>query len=287
MKSTLKKIFKVSLYCIGFGSLNLIMQSVVTIPYLFIYMFFSSGPQILSGDSSAFLSVSAEEATRSILIPVLLSSGVLTFGLAWLIHVLFKKNFLERLHFKKTTFTLIAVCFIIGFSLQIPVGDLIDTVKQANVMPDIFEKYESIMESMMSGQNFILEMVTVGILAPILEEIIYRGLIFDQLRRNIPLVPALVIQALIFGVVHLNIVQSSYAFLIGLLMGIALVRSGSILLPISIHMGMNLSGVVLPELDNSIGNTAEWILRISSYVLAILCITIMLYKTKSEKNTGA
>lgn len=286
MNSTLKKILKVVLYCIGFGSLNLLMQAAVTFPYTFIYMFFASGSKIMSGDPNALLSVNIEEATRSILIPVLLSAGVLTFGLAWLIHVLFKKSFFERLNFKASSSSLIIACFIAGLSLQLPVGDLISAVEEANVMPDIFKEYEKIMESMMTGQNFILEIVTIGVLIPILEEIIYRGLIFDQLRKNIPLAPALIIQALIFGIVHLNVVQGSYAFLLAILMGIALVRSGSILLPIAIHVGMNLSGVILSKYQHLIDETMELPLLIASYALAILCIAFMFYKTKKKKTAS-
>jgi len=138
----------------------------------------------------------------------------------------------------------------------------------------------------MTGQNFILEIVTIGVLIPILEEIIYRGLIFDQLRKNIPLAPALIIQALIFGIVHLNVVQGSYAFLLAILMGIALVRSGSILLPIAIHVGMNLSGVILSKYQHLIDETMELPLLIASYALAILCIAFMFYKTKKKKTAS-
>lgn len=283
MKNILKKIFKVSIYCIGFGSLNIVMQFLVYIPYTFLYVFFSAGPQLQSEDSIAVLSAAIQEAARSTLMPVLLSAGILTFGLAWLVHVLSGRNFFERLSFNRTDKSLIASSFFIGLSLQIPVNDLIITAERANVMPDLLKKYDEIMESMMTGQNFILEIAVIGILVPILEEIIYRGLIFDQLRKNIPLVPALIIQALIFGAAHLNIVQGSYAFLLALLMGIALVRSRSILLPVAIHIGMNLSAVVLSEFQHLIGDTAELILRTSSYVLAILCIAFMLYGTRNNK----
>ncbi|NLY18769.1 MAG: CPBP family intramembrane metalloprotease [Clostridiaceae bacterium] len=282
MKNTFKKILKVLLYCIGFGSLNLILQFIVTIPYISLHIILYSGSQPYPEDPNTYLSAGFEEALNSTLIPVLLSAGILTFGLAWLIHVLFKRDFFERLYFNKTTVPLITAGFIIGLSLQIPVSDFIETIKKINVMPDALMKYEKIMESMITGQSFILQVVTIGILIPILEEIIYRGLIFDQLRKNIPLTPALIIQALIFGIIHLNIVQSSYAFLLGILMGLALVRSGSILLPIAIHIGMNLSGVILSEFHPSISNTMEWVLRIASYALAIVCIVFMLYKTKNK-----
>jgi hypothetical protein len=142
-------------------------------------------------------------------------------------------------------------------------------------MPDAIQKYSEMMESIMSGQNFILEILLTGILVPIIEEIMYRGLVFDQLRKNLPLSLALIFQALIFGLIHLNMVQGTYAFMIGILLGVALIRSRSIILPIAIHMGTNLSGVILSKFQNEIGNTAEMIMRISSYVLAPVCIVLI------------
>lgn len=282
MKNTVKKIFNVFAYCSGFAFLNIIMQIAVTFPYTIVYMFFTSGTQFLSGDPNAFLAVNVDEATRSILIPVLLSSAVLTFGLAWLIHVLFKKNFFERLYFNKTTTFLVVTSFIAGLSLQIPTGDIISFFEQAGIMPNALKEYSKIIESIMTGQSFILEIIAIGIIVPILEEVIYRGLVFDKLRKNLPLSLALIIQALVFGLVHLNLVQGSYAFMLGLLMGIVLVRSQSIILSVAIHIGMNLSGVILSELQPSIGTTGELILRVASYVLAPACIILILLKTKTK-----
>ena len=275
MKENIKKFFKVLIYLIVFSSLYLIMQITVTFPYAFFYMFFKAGAKSMSGDPNAFLSVNPQEIMQSVLMPVLLSAIIMTFGIAWLIHVLFRKNFFERLYFNKTTVSLALISFVAGFSLQIPIGDIISFVEKARIMPDAIQKYSEMMESIMSGQNFILEILLTGILVPIIEEIMYRGLVFDQLRKNLPLSLALIIQALIFGLIHLNMVQGTYAFMIGILLGVALIRSRSIILPIAIHMGTNLSGVILSKFQNEIGNTAEMIMRISSYVLAPVCIVLI------------
>ncbi|MDD4295605.1 MAG: CPBP family intramembrane metalloprotease [Ruminiclostridium sp.] len=275
MKENIKKFFKVFIYLIVFSSLYLIMQTVVTFPYTFFYMFFKAGAKTLSGDPNALLSVNPQEAIQSILMPVLLSSIIMTFGIAWLIHALFRKNFFERLYFNKTNVSLAVISFVAGLSLQIPINDIISFVEKAGIMPDAMQKYSEMMESIMSGQSFFLEILLTGILVPIIEEIMYRGLVFDQLRKNLPLSLALIIQALIFGVIHLNMVQGTYAFMIGLLLGIALIRSRSIILPIAIHMGTNLSGVLLSKFQNEISSTAEMIMRIFSYVLVPVCIALI------------
>jgi membrane protease YdiL (CAAX protease family) len=286
MNDTAKKVFKVLLYCIGFAALNVIMQIIVTVPYSISYMIFSSGSQALSGNPNMVMQVNVEELTRSIMMPMMLSAIVLTFGIAWLIHVLCKKNFYERLSLNKTTPFLAVTSFIAGLALQIPTSDFISFLEHTGVMSDKIAEYTKSMEAVMTGQSFLLQIIVIGILAPVIEEIIFRGLVFDQLRKNIPLSLALIIQALLFGIAHLNLIQGLYAFLLGLLMGIALIRSRSLILPVAIHLGMNLSGVIISELQNLINDNGVLILRITSYVLAAAYIVVLFLKTKSKVAQG-
>ena len=86
-----------------------------------------------------------------------------------------------------------------------------------------------------------------GIVGPIFEEILFRGLIFGELRKITPVKIALVIQALLFGAYHLNLVQGVYAFLLGLLIGYVYYRSNSIIAPILMHVSINSLSVIINE----------------------------------------
>ncbi len=78
----------------------------------------------------------------------------------------------------------------------------------------------------------------IGIMAPIAEEVVFRGAILRALlnltgnRRHWV---AIVCSALIFGLVHMNLAQGLHAFLIGLLLGWFYYRTGSILPGIALH----------------------------------------------------
>ncbi len=94
------------------------------------------------------------------------------------------------------------------------------------------------------GVSWVENLIFVGILAPIIEELIFRKLICDRL---IPLGEgyAIVISALIFGLVHGNFYQFPYAFLVGLLFGGIYVRTGKIIYTMVIHAVINIGGAVL------------------------------------------
>ena len=70
----------------------------------------------------------------------------------------------------------------------------------------IAPEYVELINSIFSG-NIIVIIIAVGIIVPIVEELCFRGIVFNRLKRDLALWPAVVIQAVIFGVAHLNIVQ--------------------------------------------------------------------------------
>ncbi len=82
-----------------------------------------------------------------------------------------------------------------------------------------------------------------GILAPILEEIFYRKLVIDRLRRYGDL-PAILLSGIAFGLVHGNFSQFFYAAALGMLFGYIYLNTGRIRYTIVLHMGINLVGGV-------------------------------------------
>jgi membrane protease YdiL (CAAX protease family) len=87
-----------------------------------------------------------------------------------------------------------------------------------------------------------------GLLVPFLEEIIFRGVVFDRLRKTTKLPVALVLQALIFGISHLNVLQGTYTFVFGIAVGLIYLWSGSIWAAVAVHIAYNLTSVIFSYL---------------------------------------
>lgn len=75
----------------------------------------------------------------------------------------------------------------------------------------------------------------VAVVAPIVEELIFRGLILQGFRRNYNSVTAVVLSALLFALFHLNPWQFPATFVLGLLLGWIMLRTNNILLAILGH----------------------------------------------------
>jgi membrane protease YdiL (CAAX protease family) len=106
------------------------------------------------------------------------------------------------------------------------------------------EEYLEITDEFFGG-NFLFVLISALILAPISEELICRGIIMKKAREVFPFAVANVIQAIIFGVMHGNVIQGSYAFLLGLILGYITYRYDSILPAILMHSLINLLGAFL------------------------------------------
>lgn len=114
---------------------------------------------------------------------------------------------------------------------------------------------ENELEQMTTVTPLGINILFVGILAPIFEELFFRKAIIDRLRRYGDL-PAILISGLIFGLIHGNLSQIFYATAVGMLLSFIYVRTGSVLYTISIHSAFNMiGGVYTTELIRRLGDT--------------------------------
>lgn len=95
------------------------------------------------------------------------------------------------------------------------------------------------------GVSFVSGIIIYGIISPLVEEIIFRGIIFNRLKRTFPIAIAYIAGALLFGIFHGNIVQGIYGTLMGLLIIFIYDRYETILAPIVVHIVANVGIYVL------------------------------------------
>ncbi len=91
----------------------------------------------------------------------------------------------------------------------------------------------------------------ITILAPLGEELLFRGIIQGELRRVLPEWLAVIIQAVLFALFHMQPVQIIYVLLPALMLGTLYALTRSIWVPILMHIAFNFLGSVLPSLIGS------------------------------------
>lgn len=140
-----------------------------------------------------------------------------------------EKVSLKPLHFFMIFFICYAGMTIANlFSLLLTTG--ISLLKGTSVQNPISD--------VMTNGNMIMTLIYVPILAPIMEEIIFRKLLLDKLRRFGD-VPAILITGLAFGLFHMNLSQMFYAAVLGFIFAYVVIKTNTIRYSIFLHMMIN------------------------------------------------
>lgn len=175
---------------------------------------------------------------------VIIIAAALSLIIYIVIFSLDKRNMFEECRFHKIRVNHI---ILITF-LALGIGMTIDGVLTLLPVDKWFPSHQQVVNSLTGNNSFMLTFIAVGITAPIFEEILMRGLVFNELRRNINLKLAIVLQALIFGLYHGNVLQFIYATILGIFLALVYVWTNSLWSSILVHMIFNSSSLVLSKL---------------------------------------
>lgn len=128
-----------------------------------------------------------------------------------------------------------------------------------------------------------LGLVLFGIVAPIMEEIIFRWLMYGRIKLMIGRILAPILTSLFFGLYHGNLLQAIYAFIMGLIMILLYESCQSLLASILFHMGANIVVFSLSFLPGKFISIAD-----SPYVcfLTFVLGTIIIMYIYNHKEAG-
>jgi CAAX protease family protein len=103
-----------------------------------------------------------------------------------------------------------------------------------------------------SGGSMVLLVVMVCIGAPIVEELVYRGLLQGSFAARINDVPAWLAASALFALVHFRPVEYPGLLVIGLVCGACALVTGRLGMAIACHVGFNVTGLLLALESDSI-----------------------------------
>ncbi len=205
---------------------------------------------------------------------ILLASSIVTVLIFLLIYKVRKKNFKEELKIVPTTKSNIILGIVLGISAWLFNIGVLSLVKEVGVFKEHFTIMENILEPLSGGSIFI-SLLTVGIIAPFTEEFMFRGVIFKTLNKNISILWTIIIQALFFGLFHGNLIQGTYATLLGLVFGYITYKTRSLWPAVIMHMINNIIATILPFILKNIPSTTN--IFIVFIIVGALGLIISLY----------
>ena len=159
------------------------------------------------------------------------------------------------------------------------------------------DRFATIEASTVPYWDTILDFIASFMIIPFTEELVFRGVIFGELKNKIHPVLAAVISSLIFGILHGVSVHIGYAFICGIVLSLVYYYTGSIWVSYIVHALFNLIGSsVFALVDSGIFGDLTDISNFSAFFLAvfeIICILpgiagflliMAIYKEKNKKD---
>ncbi len=142
----------------------------------------------------------------------------------------------------KSAFNPWIVCslLLLSIGLQYVISYLMNFIGM--LRPDWMQSYSDLIDTAGISTPSALTLLYAVIIAPISEELIFRGVTFGYAKKALPLTGAVCLQAVLFGIFHLNMIQGIYAAFLGLFIGYLCEAGGSIAIPVLFHAFFNTFG---------------------------------------------
>ncbi|MFC2515901.1 MAG: CPBP family intramembrane glutamic endopeptidase [Prevotella sp.] len=210
---------KLILNVLGYLVVFIAVQFVVSLVALYL------GDSIKYPPSASAKALTLSASAKALTLSSVVSSVIIIALFVWLKWAPISRNYIQQKPWDVLVWTILA-----GMGAILPLQWLYEQMN-ITMSDDVKHLFESIMGSRWGY-------LALGILAPVAEELVFRGAILRSLMAyfnyRLPWIP-IVVSALLFGVVHGNVAQFANAFVMGLLLGWLYCRTHSIVLGVALH----------------------------------------------------
>ncbi|MBP3578035.1 MAG: CPBP family intramembrane metalloprotease [Lachnospiraceae bacterium] len=234
-----------------------------------------------AAEQQAYLLESMGSSNVIMLITAIATAATLIIGALW-----------YRAHKPATDFSLrnvvngklLLAMACLGLSLQFLISMCLSAVYP--ILPqNLADQYTELMEQLIGGNIWLSLFVTV-ILAPLAEELLFRGVTMRKAQKIMPFMAANVLQAVLFGIYHMNWIQGVYAFVLGMILGFTAEYFHSVWASILLHAFVNGSAEVLSLIPEQVTETTAGTVGIAVVGIVLLFVAAKLYpKAKKEPVT--
>lgn len=158
--------------------------------------------------------------------------------------------------------------FIVVMMVALTVG--VNNLLNLSGLAGASEEFEQTMNALYSA-SLPAQIICLGILVPICEELVFRGLMFRRIRQGDTFLRAALYSSVVFAFLHVNMVQMIYGFLLGMAFSWLYEKYGSVKAPILAHAAANLTSVFM-----TYAGTMEWLLKdeLRMGIVTVLCATV-------------
>ena len=250
MKQTIKLVIYFFLY-------QMLFTSLITLPSIWNHLMQNGGDLTSYAEAGSSTSITGLSMVLS--------------GIAMIWHLI---------HFKYVKFNLKSFTEIPSKIIWLSIPFIVSGMLFLNLCSEFLGLPDLMQDTFLAMSRNVFGIISIAIMAPLVEELLFRGAIQGHLlRKGMNPWTALFIASAIFGIIHMNPIQIPFAFAIGMIFGWLYYRTGSLVPGIVGHFINNSIACIQmavstkEELNTT---TIEWLGEGPTYALFALSLAVMI-----------
>ena len=136
----------------------------------------------------------------------------------------------------------------------------------------------------LENENYLFVLGSVVILGPIVEELMFRGIVYHSIKKALGVWAAILLSALLFGIWHMELVQPIDVIIIGVGIAIVYETTGNMVYPVLLHILNNFYSALPPQIDTPLWNS---VIEIAGYLMILPTVYLLSQMTKKLRNPQA
>lgn len=129
-------------------------------------------------------------------------------------------------------------CFAAGGVLNIAWSGVLNLLR-------IQEYFSNQTQERLLSAELPVQIIGLGIVVPLAEELIFRGLTYRRMRQLFSVRAAVLLSAVLFAVYHGNLIQMIFAFPLALVLALVYEHGKLFIFPVLFHAGSNLTAILM------------------------------------------
>ena len=190
-------------------------------------------------------------------------SGIAVLLIYWVIFLIRKKKLTAEVMIRPIPTKGILPIILLAVTFNVITSVLIGLIPWPQSWMDSYMMNSSVID------NSLIAWLTAVLMAPVLEEVVFRGLMYTRLKKGMTIVTATVLTSLAFGIMHGTIIWAIYTFIFSIVLIWVFEKFRSLTANIILHMAYNLSGMAMSLIPEDAG-AIVWILFAASIVFAVV-----------------
>ncbi len=216
---------------------------------------------------------------------VTIFAAVAALAIFGVIHYLRGKKLSKRIRIRRPVLLDIVLSFTLALGFRLLTTVYFVWAEKIEVLDKSIESAQSLSYNFntMTNLGAVSILFSIIIIAPIIEEILFRGIVQKELSEGIGVFFAIIVQGILFGYAHGFLVQSIFTAVFGIILGILHYKTNNLTITILVHMFFNFSSILTVE------NSTLWpqmVVTGIALTLASLFIFVYVYRKTHTPNDG-